>query len=87
MTNSNNIGFIEYNEENNNLSEKNNNMFTKNNIDVELLPRDKWIEKVDVLEVEKDFNILRRELERQQGSKDVTHLNKILWWSQILKNV
>ena len=58
-------------------------MFTKNKID-ELLPRDKWVEKVDVLAVKKDFNALRRELERQQGSEDVTHLNKILWWSQIL---
>ena len=76
MKNSNN-GFIEY-------EEKNNSMFTKNNIDVELLPRDKWVEKVDVLEVEKDFNNLRRELERQQGSKDVAHLNKIILWSQIL---
>ena len=63
---------------------KTNNMFTKNKIDDELLSRDKWVEKVDVLAVEKDFNALRRELERQQGSEDVAHLNKILWWSRIL---
>lgn len=56
---------------------------SSNNID-ELLPRDKWIQQIDVIQVENDFNALRHELERQQGPEDVEHLNKILWWSRIL---
>lgn len=44
---------------------------------------DEWIRHVNVLELERDFQALEKELSKAQGPDDVAHLHKIILWSQI----
>lgn len=48
-----------------------------------LKPGDEWIENFDLEAFTEEIRVLGKRLEKEQGPKDVAHLNKIIAWSNI----
>jgi len=46
-----------------------------------LKPEDKWLDTFDVVSFTEEIKELGAKLKKQQGTKDVTHLNKMIAWS------
>ena len=49
----------------------------------ELPPYAKWVEKINPIDVQNDFNSLLKELTKNQSEQDVQHLKRIIFFARL----